>query len=183
MPNSRSVLLSYAILGLFPLTRLLCSFRFNEGQKFCVGGAGFFSEAPTRHTAMTRGLACEAAGQNSAPRLQSTSRLMCVALTSVNPTSRLHPLHPGCPPGMGMGPPAFWRGAGTSCKRGFPPRRGAGRSQGRPGFGEIVAANRSIDQFALTLGSRTQGHVYASPTMTLSNPRLCVPASSQGVAN
>jgi hypothetical protein len=30
-----------------------------------------------------------------------------------------------------MGPPACWRGAGTGCKRGFPPRRGAGRSQGQ----------------------------------------------------
>ena len=67
--------------------------------------------------------------QSSAPRLQSTSRSTCFALTSVHPTSGLHPLHPGCPPGMGMGPPAFWRGAGASCKRGFPPRRGAPRSQ------------------------------------------------------
>ena len=33
---------------------------------------------------------------------------------------------------MGMGPPACWRGAGTGCKRGFPPRRGAPRSQWRP---------------------------------------------------
>ena len=70
--------------------------------------------------------------QVSAPRLQSTSRLTCVALTSVHPTSGLHPLHPGCPPGMGMGPPAFWRGAGASCTRFFPPRRGAPRSQRAP---------------------------------------------------
>jgi hypothetical protein len=54
-----------------------------------------------RHPAMGAKLAA------SAPRLHSTSRLMCVALTSVHPTSGLHPLHPGWPPGMGMGPPAW----------------------------------------------------------------------------
>ena len=47
---------------------------------------------------------------------------MRVALTSVHPTSRLHPLHPGWPQGMGMGSPACWRGAGTGCKPFVPPR-------------------------------------------------------------
>jgi hypothetical protein len=81
------------------------------------------------------GLTCEQrylATKGSAPRLQSTSRSMCFALTSVQPPSGLPPLHPGCPPGMGMGPPAFWRGAGASCKRGFPPRRGAPPEPGGP---------------------------------------------------
>jgi hypothetical protein len=31
-------------------------------EVLCWGGAGLFPEAPTRHTAMTRGLACNAAG-------------------------------------------------------------------------------------------------------------------------
>ena len=62
MSHIRYVLSSYEVLGPFSLTRLFCSFRFIEGQELCVGGAGFFSEAPTRHTAMTRGLACNAAG-------------------------------------------------------------------------------------------------------------------------
>jgi hypothetical protein len=54
--------------GLFPLTRSFCSFRFIEGQKFCmcVCVGGYYLSAPTRNTATTRGLACKAAGQTRA---------------------------------------------------------------------------------------------------------------------
>jgi hypothetical protein len=43
----------------------------------------------------------------SAPRLYCTSRSMCVALTSVHPTSGLHPVHPGCTSGYGDGTPGM----------------------------------------------------------------------------
>jgi hypothetical protein len=42
IPRIRSVRPLYEILGPFPLTRLLCSFGFIEGQKFCGGGGGWF---------------------------------------------------------------------------------------------------------------------------------------------
>jgi hypothetical protein len=66
MPNIRSVLFSYEVLVPPPLTRLLCSFSQvqRRPEVLCWGGCGFFSEAPTRHTASTSGLACKAAGPN-----------------------------------------------------------------------------------------------------------------------
>ena len=64
MPHITYVLSSYEALACFLSRDQFCSFRSIEGKKFCVGGAGFFSKAPTRHTASTRGLACEAADQN-----------------------------------------------------------------------------------------------------------------------
>jgi hypothetical protein len=43
IPPNRSALFPYEVLGLFPLPRSFCSFRFIEGQKFC-GKSGLFSE-------------------------------------------------------------------------------------------------------------------------------------------
>jgi hypothetical protein len=73
-----------------------------------------------------------------------------------------------------LGPPACWRGAGTGCKRGFPPRRGAGKSQGQRQNPRELCWPADLS----TSRSPLQGNVaMIHRAMALSNPRLCVPAS------
>jgi hypothetical protein len=65
---------------------------------------------------------CVTGHRPSAPRLRSTSRLMRVALTSVHPTSGLHPVHPGCTSGYGDWWAGMLAGACSGLCAYFPPR-------------------------------------------------------------
>jgi hypothetical protein len=67
-----------------------------------------------------------------APRLHSTSRSTCVAITFVHPGCALHPVHPGCTSGYGDGWAGMLAGAWSGLCASFSAPAGPGKEPAAP---------------------------------------------------